>query len=75
MSTNTRAIVDSFNLAHRFAVLGHTEQDNGLLPRKYKRVHTPYMKQNRRADFAVSYGGTNLSYEFPQSMEMLDLLF
>lgn len=75
MSTNTRAIVDSFNLAHRFAVLGHTEQDNGLLPRKYKRVHTPYMKQNRRADFAVSYGGTNLSYEFPQSMKIVGSAF
>ena len=75
MSTDTRQIVDSFALAHRFAALGRTVPDNGLLPRKYKRVQTPYMKQNRRQNFTCAYGDTNRSYEFPESLNIVASAF
>ena len=75
MSTDTRQIVDSYALAHRFAALGTTVKDNALLPRKYKRVQTPFMKQNRRQNFACAYGDSNKSYEFQESLQIVASAF
>ena len=57
MAVDTRFVVDSFALCSRFAALGITEGENALLPRSYQRVQTNYLKQNRKEQFAVNYGG------------------
>jgi len=73
--TDTRQIVDSFALSQNFASMGVTTRENSLLPRKYNRVPTPYMKQNRRQPFSVAYGDEGVSYEFQESLQIVQSAF